>query len=648
MMGKEFLLQRVSVLAVVPALLLPLASLPAFETGQWSRAEPVVISAHATAALAALGLGALAMGGRLDIGSLRPAWPAAVLALWSLVGSWWQDNLVGGLLGSPQSGQGVLWYLDLALWLVVARLAVRSPPAWRLLTDLAAATGWAVALIAIWGRLSDNPLLIFVTAYYAWPALALPAMLLAHPGGPGWPFRVIAILGAALALLIAADSKTFALIALFAVVFCTFSWRCAARMPWLRSKSFGLVVLVTAAVVPFIMIASGLVAHMGPSMRARALVSQIALARLREQWDTWLIGLGWGRTSDAFATHLDIVQAPLWDRARWDFLERDYFHSHNLLTETMLAAGVPGVVLAIAILAIPVWLAPSAKRPYAIAFGGAWLLAMGVWFELVFALPFFALAVAALCHVKGEEGPFAVGGARYLVAGLAVTGGVVLFAAAAMLLQQARSADQVIAWLKTPHASPPVLIDLRGDDRILAAIVADTMQAMKDRADVNALVVEVETRRLKWMVATLDTRIPDSRNPALPIVGGNLLMDLALSQNLSVLRDTSAELLTRWPLWLDRAMVLAPERSDLPIGYLSWRLTFGDYGEVLLWARRLRARDLDDPVGLYYEGGVFVLQQDPQLRQQGLALLRRALDHGVERYIPLGEDFKTKIGVPAS
>jgi hypothetical protein len=648
MAGKEFLLQRVAALAVAPALLLPLASLPIFETGQWARAEPVVIAAHAAAALAAFTLAILAIAGRLDTDCLRPAWPAFALALWSLAGAWSQDNLAGGILGTPQSGQGAIWYLDLALWLVVAGLAVRSAAAWRLLTDLAAATGWAVALIAIWGRLSDNPLLIFVTAYYAWPALALPAMLLAHPGGPGWLWRVTAVLGAALALLIAADSKTFALIALLAAVFCALSWRCAARLPLLRSRSFGLVVIAATAAIPFVTIASGLAAYLGPSMRARVLVSQIVLARLREQWDVWCIGLGWGRTPDAFATHLDVVRAPLWDYAQWDFLERDYFHSHNLLTEAVLAAGLPGAVLAIAIPAIPMWLAPSAKRPYAIAFAGAWLLALGVWFELAFALPVFALAVAALCHTEATTGPSVVGRTRYLAGGLAIAATIALSGTAAMLLQQARSADQVIAWLKTPHASLPPLAALRGDDRILAAIVSYTMQDMKDRAAANTPVVEVEARRIKWMVAALDDRMSETRNPALPIVGSNLLVDLALNQSLSVLRDPLAELLLRWPQWLDRAMVLAPERSDLPIGYVSWRLALGDYSEVLIWARRLRQRDPDDPVGLYYEGGVFVLQSDPKLRQQGLSLLRRALDRGVERYIPLEEDFKTKIRASAS
>lgn len=648
MAGKEFLLQRMPALAVMPALLLPLASLPIFETGQWARAEPVVIAAHAAAALAALTLVILAIAGRLDPDCLRPAWPAFALALWSLAGAWWQDNLAGGILGSPQSGQGALWYLDLALWLVVARLAVRSPPAWRLLTDLAAATGWAVALIAIWGRLSDSPLLVFVTAYYAWPALALPAMLFAHPGGPGWPWRVTAVLGATLALLVAADSKAFTLIALLGAVFSALSWRCATRMPWLQSRSFGLLVIAAAAAIPFILIASGLAAYLGSSMRARVLVAQIVLARLREQWDVWWIGLGWGRTPEAFATHLDVVQAPLWDHAQWDFLERDYFHSHNILMEAVLAAGLPGVGLAIAVFAVPVWLAPSAKRPYAIAFAGAWLLASGVWFELAFALPFFALAVAALCHTKATAIPFVGARARYLAVGLAGVGAIALFAVAILLLQQARSADQVITWLKMPHASPPHLVDLRGDDRILAAVVSDAIKDMKDRATANTLVVEAEVRRLEWMIAMLDARIPETRNPALPIVGSNLLIELTLSQNLSALRDPFAERLSRWPRWLDRAMVMAPERSDLPIGYISWRLALGDYNEVLIWARRLRQRDPDDPVGLYYEGGVFVLQPDPQLRQQGLSLLRRALDRGVERYIPLEEGFKAKISAPAS
>lgn len=644
---KQSLLRGLPVFAYAPALLLPFATLAIFQSGVSERAEPIILGAHAFAALAALMLALRAATGSLDGTALRPAWPALALALWSFAIALGRGTPLVGLYGVPQSGLGVLWYLDLAVWLILAGVIVRHADQWRHLTLFCAAVHWGAALLTLWAKFtissgpsSDLPLLFITTA---WPAYALPVMLLAHPGGPAWRWRIAIVLGASLVSLVAAGSLTFALIEGMAAVACAIAWRWGDRLAWLRSRWFGLAVAAIAVLLPFIFVATGVAAHLGASMRARVLVMQVVLTRLQEQWDIWLFGLGWGRTGETFALHLNATDAALWDIGGWDFLFRDYFHSHNLVTEAVLAAGLPGLLLAIAIPAIPIWLAPAEKRAYATIFAAGWLVTLGVWFELIFVLPVFAMAAVALCHREATVDTILSTRLRYSATVICVAMAGLLGVAASLLSAQMTRVDAMRGWLAAPQGAPPPLRDIRNDDGILAAIANGALQAVKRRAEAGPLVIETENRRLAWMIAAFKAAIPQTQNPALPIVGANLLNDLALNPLLSPVRAAHADALALWPQWLDRALTLAPARSDVALGYLTWRFNAGDHRETLLWARRLRAHNADDPAGLYFEGGVYAIQPDPQARQRGLALLRRALDQGIERYIPLDESFKAAV-----
>ncbi|QDO96324.1 hypothetical protein FNB15_03095 [Ferrovibrio terrae] len=628
--------------AFVPALLLPYAMLSVFESGVSERAEPIILGAHAFAALAAAVLALCTIAGRPP--AVRLLWlaaPAIAMAVWSLAVGFARGVPLTALFGTPQSGLGVLWYVDLALWMILAGIVAESAFWWRRLIEACAVIYLCFALLSV-GQFSGHTPFLFITT--SWPALALPWMLLAHRGGRYWTWRVALVLGAAVVSLVAARSLTFIFIFASSAILCGIVWRWGDRLPWLRSRWLGLGAVLIAALLPFALIASGLAGGLGASMRSRVLTVQMVMARLQESWDTWVFGLGWGRIDEAFARYVNEVQAPLWDEVGWDFLHRDFFHSHNLLTEAALAAGLPGIVLAVAIPAIAIWLAPAEKRPYATVFSSAWLAALGVWMELAYVLPLFALAMVALCH--DEKRPAAAPASRWQYAGGAAFAGVaglLCIATVALGLQMA-SVDRLRAWLKAPQGAPPQTIDLRGNDGILVTTVNPALNLMKDRAAAGFPEgMEPENRRLAWMLATLESRMGVTRNPVVPITGSNVLSQIALNPDFAPLQPKAQAALGHWPRWLDLAMTLAPERSDLPIAYLTWRFNAGDLRDVLLWAKRLRNRNPDDPVGLYFEGGVYVRQPDPQVKRQGLALLRRALDNGIERLIPLTEDLKAQI-----
>lgn len=645
------LLRLLPVAALVPALLLSFASLKIFASGVSSRAEPIIVGAHGAAALAALAIALyLLAGGRLRLTLLWPALPAVAMAIWSFAVAIVRDTPLTGLFGTPQSGLGVLWYIDLALWLILAGLAVQHAGIWRRLTDVCTAVCWVFALVTLWGlHTVEDPSNLTLPLLYttvAWPALALPMMLMAHPGGPYWRLRIGFVLVGAILILWAAGSAAFVVVAVLEAVCFGILWRWNSRPAWLQSRGFGIFAILVAALLPFLLLVTGFMAHLGASMRSRMFTGQMVLARLQEQWDAALFGLGWGHTQETFARHLVAAQARFWDLENWDFLYREFFHSHNLLIETDLGAGLPGILLALAIAAVPVWYAPPAKRVYATVFSAGWVLLLGVWFEFLNTLPIFAMAIVALCHDGGDPQPatqplkvqwrYSAAVALVAVAGL-------LCVATGTLVMQMRSVDRLQAWITLPRGPAPQFSECCGDDRILAAVAGSLLDEMALRAEAGTLVPEDENRRLGWMLSALERRMPETANPAVAIVGLNLLSALASDPKLGALRAEWQSALGYWPRWLDRGITLAPTRSDVAIGYLTWRLVAGDSSEILLWARRIRSRNPDDAVGLYFEGGALVQQPDQRQRQLGLVLLRRALERGIERFIPLDAAFKAQI-----
>jgi hypothetical protein len=648
-------LRALPIIAFAPALLLSFASLKIFASGVSMRAEPLIVAAHTSAALAALAIAAhLLAGGRWRPALLWPAMPAVAMAVWSMMVATVRGAPLTGLFGTPQSGYGVLWHIDLALWLVLAGLAVQHAGIWRRLTDFCAAVCWGFALVTLWGlhtvETPSNLTLPLLYTTVAWPALALPMMLMAHPGGPYWRLRIGFVLAGSVLVLWAAGSVAFATVALLEILCFGVLRRWGDRLPWLQSRGFGIVAVLAAALLPIILLVSGAMGHIGASMRSRMLTGQVVLARLQEHWDIALFGLGWGRTNETFAMYLGAASAQFWDTMGWDFLFRTFFHSHNLLIEADLGAGLPGILLAVAIPAVAAWLAPRSKRGYAAMFAAGWVLLLGVWFEFLSALPFFAMAVAAVCHVDRNAQPNTVPAEqlRYPAAAILIAIAALLCVATGTQVTQMRSADRLRDWLAQPHGPAPQIFECCGDDRVLAEMARYVLDEMNSRVSAGMLVPVDDGRRLSWMIAALESRVPITTNPSLAIGSINLLSMLGLDPKYEALREANPAALTHWPRWLDRVLTLAPARTDVAIPYLTWRFNAGDYSETLLWSRRLRLRDPKNPVGLYFEGGVYVRQADPQIRRQGLALLRRALDNGIERFIPLSEAFKSQIRDAAS
>lgn len=614
-------------LSLALGLLLPLGSLPTFALGVWDKAEPLVVAFHAGAALASLAI-LLAIIRQPSSTLLRLGHPYVLLplglGLWSCLTSPFTEMPVVTLLGAPQSGFGALWFLDSAAYTGAALLLQGQPRLWQALRQLALGTALATAALKGWDWYSlsrgENHLLIFVSSYYGWLALALP--LLSQGRGP---WQQAAFLG--VAALLAFGSQSLAVILLYLVEAVAFLF--LARQPHLMNRLSikGAAILVSlAATLPWLILHGLPFVRTIPSLRDRFLIQALVQSDIDAYLERLLTGHGWGRTQDAFLVWLNQSGERLW-QPTWTFLRSDYFHSHNWGVEALHAAGVPGLLLALAgFIAIPIF-ARRSYFPQATVFAIVWTLLAGVWFPLCFSVPLAALGLAGMAddaswlrrrHSRLAALPVLAMGLGQAAACLLL----LLYSLAFSTLKQ--------AWQMTPPHAMSIPQDIRQDDREASRLIQETLDGFANRAAAGqdgAGMVPSIGRMLAFLgdrAAAEPTRLP-------PLVAGlSAMAHIHVAKDLSF--AASPNQLGLWRKWLDALLVLAPQRSDLAIPYLTAAIEQGKIDDAMALTDRLLAVSAQDPVGLHYKGLVLLMSGN---REGGMNLVRLALDNGIERFVQI-------------
>jgi O-antigen ligase len=622
-------------LALALALPSALASLPPFRFGYWDKAEPIVVWLHVCGGIGALGLaaGGFAGGGRLRRALAHPYVLAALgPAVWSLAVAPFVPSPLLQIAGVPQSGLGVLWFLDLAV-LIACGLAVREDRLlWRLLVVEAILAVLAVSgikLVDRYGRIVEGGILLYVPSYYGWPGVVLPVIA----GCWQWRRRDWPLATAALATALVSVFASFSLTAWGLLIgggVLTVAGRCDSDK--LPARLSGNRLLALAAVSGVALLIPLLLRVLdsqidSASLRDRIHLQDMVLAALRAD-PAWLLGHGWGRVQDAFHAHLNVTGEVLW-RPTWIFLSSDYFSAHNWLLDTLHATGLPGVILQLAIfLAVP-WYAARPARAAATALSVALGLILGVWFMVAFSLPFFALAMAAVAgpaekRLSGKSA-LAVAAGLLLVAALQ-------FATAAGLIDFGRKVSAVRQDFRQGLASArPWPADPRGSD---LEVVEGIRDAFGELARAGGPKPEA-LPAVRAMFDVLRQRIPETGTVQAPIIGLGILSYIHFSRELAWLEPELADSRALWRPWLERLLVLAPGRSDQAVAYLTDRAVAGDLATVTAFSSRLLASDAGDPVGLYFRGLAQVLSADPAVKRAGIESFRAARAAGIERFLPM-------------
>ncbi len=656
---------RIAPYFAVPVLWLalagPLFSLPVFKRGLWALAEPIVIAHFAAAGLGAMVLAVwLAAGGRPSRLARLLALPAFLLAAWLLLsgpggftGAEWRLRL----LGVPQSGFGPLWYAGLGLWLLLGDLVLRQPRAWRLVLWGGVAVSAGILAVLGLDHIRDTATVFQVLAYYAWPGLALPVMSWALPVQSRLDIadRIIAGL-LALGLLILSQALTMMGAAAIGLAIALLWW----RLPWngmlslMRHPAMVGLVLAGAALLPLILVSIPALTANIASLDDRRMVWLIMRSVPEQQPLAWLIGNGAGTISNTMLSHITFSGHPLWQVSEWAMLTSNYLHAHNWLLQALHDGGLPAVLLTAWLMLQPAWLAPekhtAVRRGIALGLVVAYLLSLGLWFELIFAVPYMGLAWIA---VMGPQPPEAQ--AASVLGRSTAIGGLVLLAAAylwgaVVLDRYAGNIDQQRAWFSAhdeqqrPPVSPPppLLEDPRRADMQLADMVAFEVRLLVNRQEPGAPppYAEREAARINWLRQIIERRLPETTSPLLPLHGDKLFSEVMLQSNLAAYHPLLLPHITLWRQIIERGLELAPWRSDIALGYLNWTLQTGQLERTRELARRLRQARPEDPTGLFFEGAVLLLQPEQEAKRQGAALARRAIAAGVEQFFPLDDSYK--------
>lgn len=649
-------------LGLASALLSVVFALPPFRIGIWFQSEPVVAAYNGAAGVAAVGLLLLLCTRPRCVGPIvrHPfVLLPAVLGLWSLAVSPLATAPMLSVLGTPELGQGALWYLDLAVLVGSAMVLFRYRLWRRVLPWLALAVGMTSAILSAiadgvdraGGEWQWAP--YYFTDYTAFYGVFLVPVLFTwlRPEGRGPRFACVAA-GAVILLL----SRNWSAVVLSAVVL-------AASVLVLPRLSVGESLKRWAAAGAILSVPIGVMAAAsvfalglgylgeGSSSWSRHLLNRLALEFPIGDAAAWLGGTGWGHFTDYLIANATLEGVKLFggyvQGPNWDALAFSYFHSHNVLVEALVSVGLVGVALA--------WVFPAAIPLFAKR--SEWIVAacLGVvlagletvWFQFCVTVPVLAMALAGIAAPVGRGGRRSAVG---VVAASVLTGTLVLQVwAVSAIVSDGLLARRMVQYDLGLSPSDPLAgedcrraLDDHGRGGVhLAWLLRNQAVQIAGRLGDEKPIETRHVERLRFYVCAAEHYASRSASLRLLVVGLIVRSELAFTTRHPSLDSLTRSYLRSWGPRLTEVLERAPKRTDLAIPYLAWLTREEREAEVLRYADRLLRTDPDDPVGLWYSGSV--LMADSGRARQGLSRLNRSLDRGIERFMPVDGALKEMI-----
>jgi hypothetical protein len=608
-----------------------LFSQPIFATGVWQQSEPVVMAVHAGAGLCWLGLAGAARPGDL-LSRLRSPLllPILALAAWGGLCAALSDHPIRAVLGPPQSGEGVLWSLDAAAYVLAAWwLRDQSPKRFGQLAWLGAAVVLAVGLC-------NAPLLRAETAvgrvpsFFSFPkflgfsALGLfpVAWWSRRSGRPGWP----ALLAIAAAGLVLSDNRT-ALCGLVMILPIALAPRLAAG-PWDRRLvlALGAGGVVVAALLPYVLLRHTGLFQDSASLWSRSILLAAVDGHILDSPATALFGHGWGGYPEYLARNVAETGISLVDGS-WKDLTRDEFHSHSAIIEAAFSIGLPGaVLLLLSRIGLLLGAAPGAWA-MALPFALSLSLTEATWFMLPVSLAVLGLGIAALAPPVEPTAPAATGTAiRAAALGLGIAG----LAVSALLLTHARATRHVVNCVRADRCpAVPVPPALAGDGAETAALI---LSIDGGRAGVRP------NPSLAAMVRSVARQSDRPPSALLSLALAGTFGRAAFLPDRSRLGPLTPQDESLWQGEILRLAELAPGRLDIAAIYLNWLVKQGREEADQTVLPLLESHFPAHPVVRWFRGLRLIARSDEASRQAGLSMLRQALDAGVGRFVEIPAD----------
>lgn len=622
-----------------------------FHAGIWADAEPVIVAVHLGAIFCAIGIiiGLLTPDRntrrRTDRAlTHRAGLVVALLGVWSLLAALFAPYPFLSWLGSPQMGQGILYYFDFAAF-IVAALIVKDRMWPR---NLLSGTALLVILLCFGSMALDVPLywrLFQFDDYLGTLAVLVPPILIWRLAPTARPKKWLLLLTvlAPLPLMAAAGSKTGLVLYLgVGIPVAILGWLIDRFTNWKFSrlpKMLGLgAVLGLATVLSFgIFFGGDSLAPDGPwsknvdlsSLWSRHLNQKVLAAEMSANPMRIIVGSGWGSSSTLLTTHLNQSNFSQFD-VKWDSLWRDFFHSHNDYFEALISVGLPGLFLS---LMMPmIWLWNSRRRWW--PFTLLWVLPFSgltaIWFHIPTTAAFLALAVAITAKPLAWQN---ISPTQRRWSSLAI--GVIAFVSlltVGWLTTHMFSASSAVAAMREDATCSFPDDPWRGHiglAQIFSAEIAMSIRAKRIEGAIGPNSIEA----LKCLYGKME-KIAQG-DPSVPILVHltKFRADLRFSKEFE---EISASFPQEQANWFERAnqlLDLAPDRSDLILPYLTHLEVAKDDKSLSTLVHRIYKHNPRDPVGLWYKGSLLIGSENRDDQNRAILMFNRALDAGIQRFL---------------
>jgi hypothetical protein len=620
--------------------------------GVWGTTEAIGTTLHLGALLAAIGLAGQAL-----------RWPAAVLAMCRvpvvlvplLLAAW--SALVApaaeypwlAIFGAPQTSEGALLFLDMAIWSAATLLLRDERGPARLIAAAAVLLALTISLLFL------NPAtrVYFYSDWMAFYGLFAPAIVIAMIGA-GLSARIRWGLAALTALVPLAVSQNLTAIAAALVVgpvlLALEAWsrqRPPADRAWRPALMVGVAAIPVAGLLAIWLAGR---TDLMATLWSRMLAAKVALATFTDAPLRWLTGQGWGHDVFTLLRQLDQAGQIGLDQT-WDLAQRDYFHSHHGVLEGLISAGIPGALLFAALPVAVIAGADRRWRGWAAATAVAYALTTCLWFQTPATFAFQAVAFAALARRPiPDAGPVLRPAAsrRLLAVAAPALFAAMLLAAVTFLAGFGMAAHRAIAASDVRVAAPPPApcatfpAEAWRGHLGLARLYGSHIYGAENLARREGWSADLRDR-LAAFVCLAERRSDESNDVYLLFWGLDLRGRLAHLDEFAAARPFFAPLLANWADRLAAFLALAPGRSDVAVGYFGWAIKSGDRDAAVALGNRMLSRRPDDAIALWFSGNAMLLDPDDQVARQGLARMKRALALGIERLVPIDASLRDRL-----
>lgn len=634
----------------IAELSLYVCTLPPLRFGLWPRIETTELW---FLLLAAANGGWLWWG--LSKNWLKLSWPAH--PLWWCLLAWvaWQTlpTLMAmspwrAWFGHPMHGIGMAWYVASLFSLFLAYVLWQLPEYRRGIMQVAVL---GIAILTALHLANQDSIdrswlpgqwMNYVTYMFGWLWIAL----LSYQPVPklrsmGW------LIVSGLLLLLASNNSTSMVLLSYAIILTSLTlWTTAGGMPFFTHVGKGWRTLaIIACLLPIVWLPLGFFAHSIPnfyhSLVMRSELVEAGLTALADHPLRLLFGSGWGHFTDDIFTYAMTPGVHSYKNGELDpnsvGVLNDVFHSHCQPLEALMALGLPGILLWLALPVLIVRAIPAALFWRVVPM----LVALNAMSYFWFLLPqvmayqaFFLAAMLTVCESDKPSRPLEAKWPALLI--LAVS---MLMLWSAWQQQKAMHYGETLgrAAMTEPYkaANQEFLLEdiSRGGDR-LTALIANVANAYFYRDQGSA-----KDNDRGWMTRFLHAAEVMANSPRIGVHSAS--MELWLQHALLVKLTSKAyeplrhEALNFLPAAVARAAVRTPSREDTVAFYLLW-LEFSTKNDIprrVEMLNHLLALNPDHRSALWLLGKTFAATDGYEI--QGKNLMKRAALLGVDRVYPV-------------